>query len=218
MLQRDYFMRMTELLVKALTKILLLKEEKKYDEAQKEIEHEGKTIIGIDIKMIDMLNMHDIMMLMRSTEDSAGRFVITAELLSQYADIYDIKSSPAKAAECRQKSLRLFSEAILTKQLPEPSVYFTRLNEMLETLEENGIEPYPEIKERLISCYEISGEYAKAEDLIFELIEEGYPGIEESALSFYRKLLLKQDEELIKGNLSREEVIQSMEEISSKND
>jgi tetratricopeptide (TPR) repeat protein len=209
---------MTELLVKALTKILFLKEQKQYDEAQKEIEHEGKTIIGIDIKMIDMLNMHDIMMLMRSNEDSAGRFVITAELLNQYADIYDIKDNPAKADECRQKSLRLFAEAILTKQLPEPSVYSERLNEMLAAMEEHGVEPAPEVKERLIACYELSGNYAKAEDLIFELIEEGYPGIRESALSFYRKLLLKQDEELIKGNLSREEVIQSMEEISAKND
>lgn len=59
-----------------------------------------------------------------------------------------------------------------------------------------------------------SGDYNKAEDLIFEELEKNnLPEIYESAEEFYNSLLKKSDEELCKNNFSREEVYQGLEDI-----
>ncbi|MGY0375275.1 DUF6483 family protein [Clostridium sp. JNZ J1-5] len=60
------------------------------------------------------------------------------------------------------------------------------------------------------------GEYNKAENILFDTIsknnsQETY----QVAINFYNMLLEKSDDELAKGNFSREEVYQGLEEIKS---
>jgi hypothetical protein len=60
------------------------------------------------------------------------------------------------------------------------------------------------------------GEYNKAEDILFETItknisQETY----QVAINFYKLLFEKSDEDLAKGNFSREEVYQGLEDIKN---
>ena len=66
---------------------------------------------------------------------------------------------------------------------------------------------------KIIDYYEFSGQYSKAEDLIFELIENNNKDIIDRSVSFYKKLLHRTDAELESGNLSREEVNDALDEI-----
>ncbi|ACA43861.1 hypothetical protein FDC22_02690 [Clostridium botulinum] len=58
------------------------------------------------------------------------------------------------------------------------------------------------------------GNYDKAEDLIFEELEKNdSPEVYEIAVEFYNALLKKSDEELNKGNFSRDEIYQGLDDI-----
>lgn len=62
-----------------------------------------------------------------------------------------------------------------------------------------------------------NGEYNKAENILFEAISKNNSqGIFEISLNFYNLLLEKSDEELEKGNFTREEVYQGLNDVKKK--
>lgn len=212
MLQRDYLLRMTEMLAAALSKILFNIEKKDYTEAENEIVSAAKTIIGLDLKMINILNIEDIMKLMKTSDLYAGRCIVSAELMNEYGMVIKMKSNETESIDIFLKSLRLYLEALLAKEIPEPEKYYSKVDELIRKLKE--VEFSNELNILLIDYYELSGQYSKAEDIIFQILENKNSDIKNKAVSFYKKLHLKSDEELIAGNLSRDEVNESMEEIS----
>lgn len=209
MLQRDYLMRVTEILVTVLSKVLSFKKEMKYEDAKKEIETAAKTIVGIDLKLINLLSVEDILQLLKTSEVYAGRCIISAELLREYGDLFELQDYRGK--DFHLKSLHLYLEALFTKELPIPENYYKNIDELIEKLLETEFSA--ELKYKLIEYYELSGRFSKAEDILFELIEENADNIKNKALSFYKRLRVRTNDELNKGNLSREEVEESIEEI-----
>ena len=65
------------------------------------------------------------------------------------------------------------------------------------------------IRFKLFQYYEIINNYAKAEDLIIELIEID-PVFKREAVEFYERLIQKSDDDLLTGNLPREEVLEGL--------
>lgn len=209
MLQRDYFMRMTEMFAAVLTKVLFNKENKNYDIAQQEIETASKTIVGIDLNLIRLLSIEDILKLLKTSDVYAGRCLITAELLKEYADVLELQSNINE--NFYLKSLYLYIEALLTNELPAPKDYYFKINQLIAKL--NSLEFPVDLKYKLFEYFEISGQYSKAEDILFELINEDPRIVREKAVLFYKRLQKKTNEELNRGNLSREEVKEGLEEI-----
>ena len=209
MLQRDYLMRMTEMLTAVLAKVLFNKETKNYEEAEKEIETAAKTIVGLDLRIINILNPQDIIQLMKTSDLYAGRCLVSAELLKEYADVHELNGKDNSSIIL--KSLNLYIEAILSKELPEPEKYYSKINELISFIAESDLQD--DLNFKIIDYYEFSGQYSKAEDMIFELIENNNKDIIDRSVSFYKKLLHRTDEELESGNLSREEVNDALDEI-----
>ncbi len=209
MLQRDYLMRMTEILVKVLSKVLLFKKEMRYEDAKKEIETAAKTIVGIDLRLLSLLSVEDILKLLKTSDVYAGRCIISAELLREYGDVFELQDY--KGIDIFLKALHLYLEALFTKELPIPDIYFPKVNEIIDKLTE--IEVTIELKYKLIEYYELSGQYSKAEDILFELLGENSNKIKDKAILFYKRLQNRTNEQLNNGNLSREEVEESLEEI-----
>lgn len=214
MLQRDYLMKMTQMLTTVLTKVLFNKEKKNYIEAEKEIESAAKTIVGLDLNLIKILNVEDVIKLMKTSDVYAGRCLISAELLKEYGDILGEKDRINESIDIYIKSLWLYLETMLTKELPEPEIYFDRVNFLIKSLVTAGSDKNLKIK--IFEYYEYSGQYSKAEDILFELIDSDTEGIKDKALKFYERLQMKADDELVKGNFSLEEVEESIEEINSR--
>ncbi len=209
MLQRDYLMRMTEMLTAVIAKVMFNKETKNYEEAEKEIETAAKTIVGLDLRIINILNPEDIIQLMKTSDLYAGRCLVSAELLKEYADVHELNGKDNSSIIL--KSLNLYIEAILSKELPEPEKYYTKINELISLIDESDLKD--DLNFKIIDYYEFSGQYSKAEDMIFELIENNNKDIIDRSVSFYKKLLHRTDEELESGNLSREEVNDALDEI-----
>lgn len=214
MLQRDYLMKMTQMLATVLTKVLFNKEKKNYIEAEKEIESAAKTIVGLDLNLIKILNVEDVLKLMKTSDVYAGRCLISAELLKEYGDILGEKERINESMDIYIKSLWLYLETILTKELPEPEVYYDRINFLIKNLTSSETET--DLKKKIFQYYEFSGQYSKAEDVLFELMDSDTEGIKDKALKFYERLQKKTDEELGKGNFSHGEVEESIEEINSR--
>jgi hypothetical protein len=214
MLQRDYLMKMTQMLATVLTKVLFNKENKNYMEAEKDIESAAKTLVGLDLNLIKILNVEDVLKLMKTSDVYAGRCLISAELLKEYGDILGEKERINESIDIYIKSLWLYLETILTKELPEPEIYYDRINFLIKNL--TTPETDTELKLKIFQYFEFSGQYSKAEDVLFELMDSDTEGIKAKALKFYERLQLKTEEELVNGNFSREEVEESIEEVNSR--
>jgi len=78
-----------------------------------------------------------------------------------------------------------------------------------------AIRPEYRVKLLVLSFYEKIAKYGKAEDVLYELLEEKQYSSEivNVGMDFYNKLLLKSDDELIKGNLPRDEIIDSLKKL-----
>lgn len=214
MLQRDYLMKMTQMLATVLTKVLFNKENKNYMEAEKDIESAAKTLVGLDLNLIKILNVEDVLKLMKTSDVYAGRCLISAELLKEYGDILGEKDRINESIDIYIKSLWLYLETILTKELPEPEIYYDRINFLIKNL--TTPETDTELKLKIFAYYEFSGQYSKAEDVLFELMDSDTEGIKAKALKFYERLQKETDEELGKGNFSHGEVEESIEEVNSR--
>jgi len=59
MLHRDYLMRLVEELSKSFSEIAFLKQDKKYDDAISEIRKTGKTLVGLDLNMLNYISDAD---------------------------------------------------------------------------------------------------------------------------------------------------------------
>jgi hypothetical protein len=70
-----------------------------------------------------------------------------------------------------------------------------------------------DVKVRLMDYYELSGEYSKAEDTLFHLIESNEPDIIEHDKGFYERLLKKTDDDLNSGGSPRSEIEEGLREL-----
>lgn len=75
-----------------------------------------------------------------------------------------------------------------------------------------------EVKERLWRHYERMGRFADAENWLFELLDDPQapPDTAARGVDFYGRLLARNDEELLIGNLPRSEILASLAELQSR--
>ena len=202
---------MTEMLAAALAKIILNKDKKNYSEAELEIESASKTIAGLDLKLISIFSPEDLLNLMKSSDLFAGKCIVSAELLNEYAFVKEMKNETDTSNTLYVKSLMLYLEAVLSGELPDNSVYFPKMNFIISKLKD--IELSETIKFSLLEYFSMSGQYSKFEDTAFEMIDNGNSEALDKAVKFFESLKNKSDDELLKGNLTRDEVEESLGEI-----
>lgn len=202
---------MTEMLAAALAKIIFNKDKKNYTEAELEIESSAKTITGLDLKLISIFSPEDLLKLMKSSDLFAGKCIVSAELLNEYAFVKEMKNETDTSNTLYVKSLMLYLEAVLSGELPDNSVYFPKMNFIISKLKD--IELSETIRFSLLEYFSMSGQYSKFEDTVFEMIDNGNSEALDRAVKFFESLKNKSDDELLKGNLTRDEVEESLGEI-----
>ncbi len=206
-------MKLIETLSTVIARVLLKKEVKNYEGAEEELVSAAKSLAGLDLNLIKILSAEDIISLMKTSDIFTGRCLISAELLRQYGDLLSEKGKVQDSINLYMKSLWLYLEAILTKELPEPENFYERVDFMIKSL--SRLEFPDQLKLKVFEYYEYSGKYSKAEDVLFELVESDYNNIHNTGKQFYRNLYLKTDDELTRGNFSRDEIEDGLEEINN---
>jgi len=214
MIRSDYIMRMIEQLSRVLVQIVFHKKNGEYELAVIQINTALKSLVGLDPEIIRTLPAEEIIRLLHIGDQlEAGKCLVIAKLLKERTEILQLSDPTNQSlSESYQKSLSLYLEAILSIPDFKETEYLQDVNELISLLEGSMLSQ--SVKFKLFRYYDWSGEYARADNLLFELIEVDYPEIKTIGILFYRRLQKKSDADLVLGGLPRPEVEEGLREIS----
>lgn len=208
---------MIEQLVKVLAKILFNKEAGNYKEAINNIDIAFNNISGLDYNLINKLSAKDIISLLGIYKDNTTtsiKCIVIAKLLKEKAEIEKLISKEnSNLFYDYQKVISLYLEGILNNKNADIELrnYYSDVKEIVKIIED---EIPPDTRFGLFKFYELLGEYDNAENELFRLKNLDYPNIEEEGILFFRNLEKLSDIDLMKGNLSKEEVAQGLADLT----
>ncbi|AZN40028.1 DUF6483 family protein [Paenibacillus albus] len=214
MFQRDYFMRMIEQMSEAVGQVMGLRQQRKNEEALHFIDEQLDRKFRMNSKVIRQLSDADLVRIMtvHGVVETANLHAI-ALLIKEESDILIELGRKDQAYLLQMKSFHLFMRLAL---LDAPALLRTPSEEAAEMAEKLDAYELPEATKLLMyEWHEGDGRYDKAENVMYELLEDGF-FIQEDAVNFYRRLLLLPDESLMAGGLPREEVIEGLEKVESQ--
>ena len=217
MIRQDYLMRMIEQLVKVLAKILSNKDAGNFNAALNNIDDALNTIVGLDHNIIAQLSANDIIALLEMSKDDTTdgiKCVVIAKLLKEKADLSKQNSNDKSTLVYNyQKAITLYLHGILNNK--NGVIDLRNYHPDVKEIVKNIINEIPdETRFRLFKFYEQIGEFDNAEDELFKLKDIHYPKIEEEGILFFRNLEKLSDIELLKGNLSKEEIMQGLADFT----
>ena len=211
MLHKDYLMRLIEQFTQAMALILGFKKAKNHQKGLATIQNTLQEIFGVDARFLDKIPDEDLLLLLKVNSNGnktidPDRALMIAALQKENGDIYEDLNEPEKSYYAYHKCLTLNLEVLLNDCSTIFTGYLTDVELLVAKLVTYDL-PWP-TKDRLWRYYEKIGDYAKAEDMLYDLIEdEEYPSdIISQGIRFYERLLTKDETLLNAGNLPREEV------------
>lgn len=208
--RNDYIMRLIQQLGVALGQIIWRKGREEYDEAEAIISRTALNLLGIDMTLLRRLSDEGIISLLRRPDTAdVGAFIAAAELLAQQGDIDAARGLPDAGYDCRHKALSLFLEACLAAPETCDDEYAAKIDALAAQISDY---PFPPLTRRkLFDYYEQSGDYARAENVIHHMLEDGDPEAWERGLAFYERLRGRTDAELARGGLPRDEMEEGLD-------
>jgi hypothetical protein len=214
MIERDYIMRMLNMMIAMLVRMIGYKNKKEYPEALLDIQVTGKTLLGIDRSLVDQFSVPQLMQLFGSDLSVAvPKAYVLGVLLKEEADIRELMSDPAAAEDIYGKSLSLLMETYLSAGAPVEPRHPELADAILDKLSRRQLSP--DILERIFRYEEAMGRYAKAENALYALLDAHVEFLDEG-IRFYERLLNKPDEALAAGNLPREEVLEGKRNLKRR--
>ncbi len=212
MINRDYILRMIEQLSRFLSRALLLKDAQEHLEAVTEVKKAGKMFLGLNPEAMEALSDRDLIHLWRVAKDlDAEKCALAAQIFRAEGEIYEDQRENEKASVSYLKSLSLLTETINFLKEKIPGELIASVDFLTHHLD---IMTIPlQLRQKVFITYATIGRFAKAEDLLFEMIEEDAAFVDEGK-RFYENLLKRSDEELEHGNLPRAEVLESLAQLN----
>jgi hypothetical protein len=211
MIERDYIMRMVQMLAAALARILVHRDQHSQGEALREIFDAGERLIGIKWGLFRSLGEEEIRELLRY-ERNQDKMLAAAELLREESEILFEEGKGEEAVLEGTKALALYVELVLGERSFLTVMSVGKFDALLSRLKAYGMPP--ELVRKLFRYHELSGRFAAAEDMLYELTEED-PSFAGEAMAFYKRLLALPDEELSRGGLPRAEVAEGLARLES---
>ena len=214
MLTSDYIMRMIDTLIKVLSRILFLKNGKNFPEALKELDSVTKELLGMDRMFIHSLSDEQLVQLMEKEGNLlAPKCYLLGIVFKEEAEIFKLQGDEESSIEFYMRSLYMFIAGIENSNALIEKNHLDKIDEVIDKLSDYEI-PH-DIGEKLLYYYEYTGRFDKTENLLYSLINEDSSFIDKG-INYYQRLLLKNDSELEKGNLPRNEVEESLADLKSK--
>ena len=214
MLTKDYLMRMIDTLVKALARLVFLKDANDYNAAFAELNNITKEFFGLDLNFVDNISDKQLLDLIGKNELLLpGNCYVFGVLLKEEGELFEIQGSTNRAINLYERSFSLFVEGLKSSPTIIEPDHLNKINLLIAKF--NEFEITIETEEKLFFFYEFTGNYATAEDVIYNLIEydDNYT---DKGIQFCERLLNKSDGELIGGNLPREEVEESLTSLQER--
>jgi hypothetical protein len=213
MIERDYFMRMINILTRMIARILLLKNRMEFPEALQDIKTTSKTLLGVDEDLLRRLSPAQIMQLFGSDLTVAvPKSYVAAILFKEEAEIRALMGEEDEPARLYLRSLTLLLDVYEWANEPIEPDHGKVIEEALEKLQSYTLPA--DLLEKLFHYRERIGQYDKAENVLYDILDV-MPEFKTEGMRFYERLLAKKDEDLAQGGLPRDEVVEGMEKLKS---
>ncbi len=217
MINKDYLLRIAEKVGRALATIIGLREYNKDEEALIYIDDLLLQTVGLTSRFLNSLSEE---MLVKTISPlgilNVEACMWIASMLKAEGEIYESQNNAAASYYRYHKALYLFLVLILQEPVPNDSDVYGNIDILLNKL--TDYELPAATKNHLFAYYEHIGNYGKAEDTLFDLLETNSDTQQTSPLhergqAFYTRLGTKSDADLAAGNLSREEVEEGLAQL-----
>lgn len=219
MIRRDYILRMIEEFFQVLARIRSLKQEQQWREAGRAVAEEFERLLGAGAQPVAQLTETEL--LARLIRDEPVQVVQTkalmlTALLMEAGEVAASAGRTEESRDCYLKGLHLLLDTLARGEVSDCPTFVPRVELFVSALKEW---PLPlSTQARLMQHYERTGEFAKAEDALFAMLETapGNPALLELGLAFYQRLESQPDASLAAGNLPRPELEAGLAELRMK--
>lgn len=219
MIQSDYILRMVEEFMEALAQIRRLKNEQRLQDACVLTEEEFKRSTGLNSDSV--LRLSETELLARLIQAGGGqgvreKMLILTTLLKETGDMAVSEDRFEDGRACYLKGLHLLLDSLARGEIYELPEFVPKVEEFVAAL--GDCELPVTTSALLMEHYERSGQFAKAEDALYAILEAqpgNLPAVE-FGISFYERLERQSDARLEEGNLPRSEVEAGLKELSAR--
>jgi len=172
MIRRDYILRMIEEFMQALARIRSLKQDQRWDKASDELDDELKKLIGNDWRTIARLSETELLArLMQDgpTHALSARTLILTTLLKEAGDVATAADEMVESRECYLKALHLLLEILARGEVFDCPEFVPKIEMLMAALQSTALPIRTQAM--LMQHYERTGEFAKAEDTLFAMLD-----------------------------------------------
>jgi Family of unknown function (DUF6483) len=214
MSQRDYILRIAQELGSVLAQVLYNRQIEDYAAAHKLIDEQSKQIYGMGIGFMRSVPEETLLSMLSSFDTlDTEKCWLLAILLKAEGDIYWDQDSAGESYYSYIRSLNLFLEVSLFGTANTDNNIVPEIDELLSRL---SVYDLPGRSELLLFRYfEHIHQYARAEDLLFEMLEASDSNEDALAYgtSFYQHLLKKGDASLSTYNFSKKRALKGLSQL-----
>jgi len=214
MSQRDYILRLAEEVGRVLAQVIYRKQRQDYQGALNFIDEQYRQLLGMGAGFIHAAPEETLLALLTSFDTlDTEKCWLVATMLKAEGELYELQDNESESYYCSLKALNLFLEVLFTldksshtEKTPEVEGLIARLT---------PFELPEHTRKRIFRYFEQTGRYAKAEDILSELLEANPEdeGVLDEGKAFYIRLLRQNDARLQAGNFSREEAREGLERL-----
>ena len=214
MSQRDYILRIAQEFGSALAQVLYSRQIKDYTAAHKLIDEQSKQVFGMGIGFMRTVPEETLLSMLTSFDTlDTEKCWLLAILLSTEGDIFEDQGNTSESYYSYIRSLNLFLEVLLLGTNSSDRNIVPEIDDLLSRLSDYDLPIRTKLL--LFRYFEHTHEYARAEELLFEMLEASGPDedILAHGTSFYQQLLKKSDTTLITNNFSKEKVLAGLSQL-----
>jgi len=219
MIRRDYILRMIEEFCEALSRLCALKQDRRWQEAGLTVEEQFQRLIGMDARAAARLTETELMARLIQGEPTLAvreKTLLLSTLFREAGDVAAAQDRLEESRSCYLKGLHLLLETLGRSEVFECPDFVPRIDVFAAALSDAPLPPPTQAL--LMQHYERAGEFAKAEDVLFALLENepNNAGLVRFGIAFYERLQTQSEASLANGNLPRAEVEAGLAELRGR--
>ena len=219
MIRQDYILRMIEEFMQVLSRIAFLKKGQLWREAGDVMDAEFKRLIGTGAEAVSQMSETELLAKLvqgEGTQVVRHKAMLLTTLLKEAGDVALAQNRLAESRTCYLKGLNLLLETLAREEALDVPDFVPKLERFVNALQDS---PLPlNTQARLMQQYERLGEFGKAEDALFSMLEAepNEPRLLGFGITFYQRLKSQSDERLSAGNLPRAELNVGLAELERR--
>ncbi len=214
MSQRDYILRIAKEFGSVLAQVLYKRQIKDYAAAHKLIDEQSKQVFGMGIGFMLSVPEETLLSMLTSFDTlDTEKCWLLAILLKAEGDIYEDQGNTSESYYSYIRSFNLFLEVLLLGTTSSERNILPQIDDLLSRLSDYDLPIRTKLL--LFRYFHHIDEYARAERLLFEMLETNGPDEDILAYgtSFYQQLLKKNDATLNADHFSKEKAIEGLSHL-----